>query len=211
MVATVAKVAINVVRSADDVTNRLPEILLAWFGNDAGLPGRSNRVRLRLRDNTWLMEPMGAVGRKEKGSSFGSVTPAKPSPQPSGSPSTKLPGTQASCSSLPSFSPRYTEERGHAGRAPVCGPFISANEFSWQSQNRTTQASKHGRLIRDHKEMGLHVHLLVRKTKKMASKPAPFIYCGEVDFESWVGEFADHGYLASSGAGPADTAGSVCA
>jgi hypothetical protein len=65
--------------------------------------------------------------------------------------------------------------------------FVSNVEFSWQSQNRTTQASKHGQMIRNHKELGLHVHLLVRKTKKTGSKPTPFTYCGEVDFQSWVG------------------------
>jgi hypothetical protein len=66
--------------------------------------------------------------------------------------------------------------------------FISDVEFSWQSQNRTTQMSKHGQMIRNHKEMGLHVHLLVRRTKKTGSKPTPFTYCGEVDFQSWVGD-----------------------
>jgi hypothetical protein len=43
-------------------------------------------------------------------------------------------------------------------------------------------------IIRDHIALGLHVHLLVRKTKKIGSKPTPFTYCGEVDFEGWTGE-----------------------
>ncbi|WP_431028977.1 DUF3427 domain-containing protein [Rhizobium herbae] len=60
--------------------------------------------------------------------------------------------------------------------------FISATEFSWQSQNRTKQQFKHGEMIRDHQALGLHIHLLVRKTKKIGPRPAPFIYCGEVDF-----------------------------
>lgn len=66
--------------------------------------------------------------------------------------------------------------------------FTSATEFSWQSQNRTKQQSKHGEMIRDHQALGLHIHLLVRKTKKIGPKPAPFIYCGEVDLETWTGE-----------------------
>lgn len=66
--------------------------------------------------------------------------------------------------------------------------FTSATEFSWQSQNRTKQQSKHGEMIRDHQALGLHIHLLVRKTKKIGPKPAPFIYCGEVDLEIWTGE-----------------------
>ncbi|HBN74462.1 MAG TPA: hypothetical protein DD473_01310, partial [Planctomycetaceae bacterium] len=32
------------------------------------------------------------------------------------------------------------------------------------------------------------VHLFIRKRKVLDGKAAPFIYCGEVDFESWEGE-----------------------
>jgi hypothetical protein len=67
MVATVAKIAINVVRSASDDMNRLPEILRGWFGDGAGLPGRGDRVRIRLRAGGWTMEPMGAVGQAGEG------------------------------------------------------------------------------------------------------------------------------------------------
>jgi len=66
--------------------------------------------------------------------------------------------------------------------------FVSDREFAWQSQNRTTQASKHGQLLRNHQARGQRVHLFVRPTKKMDSKPTPFIYCGQVDFLSWEGE-----------------------
>src|SRR5262249_48527537 len=65
--------------------------------------------------------------------------------------------------------------------------FLSDREFNWQSQNRTTQDSKHGQVIRDHGAMGLHVHLLVRPTKRVGQIVAPFTYCGEVDFVSWEG------------------------
>ena len=33
--------------------------------------------------------------------------------------------------------------------------FLSDQEFNWQSQNRTNQASRHGQMIHDHKAMGL--------------------------------------------------------
>lgn len=63
--------------------------------------------------------------------------------------------------------------------------FLSDGEFSWQSQNATTRDSKRGRMIGDHQALGIHVHLLVRPTKKTGSKPTPFVYCGEVDFVDW--------------------------
>jgi hypothetical protein len=66
--------------------------------------------------------------------------------------------------------------------------FVSDCEFAWQSQRRTTQASKHGQLLRNHSERGHRVHLFVRPTKKTGSKPTPFVYCGQVEFISWEGE-----------------------
>ena len=43
MEATVAKIAVNVVRNPETLANELPNILRAWFGDQVGLPGRSNR------------------------------------------------------------------------------------------------------------------------------------------------------------------------
>jgi hypothetical protein len=65
--------------------------------------------------------------------------------------------------------------------------FLAADRFQWQSQNRTKQESKHGRLIRDHAASGDQVHLFVRKRKVLDGKGAPFVYCGQVEFESWEG------------------------
>jgi superfamily II DNA or RNA helicase len=66
--------------------------------------------------------------------------------------------------------------------------FLSPDRFQWKSQNRTTQASKRGQLLRNHESKGLKVHLFVRRSKKIRTKSAPFYYCGEVTFESWQGE-----------------------
>ena len=66
--------------------------------------------------------------------------------------------------------------------------FLSPSEFHWQSQNRTTQKGKHGQQIRGHKTLGLLVHLFVRKRAKRGQKAAPFVYCGELEFERWEGE-----------------------
>jgi hypothetical protein len=66
--------------------------------------------------------------------------------------------------------------------------FVSDKEFAWQSQRRTTRASKHGQILINHNALGKRVHLFVRPTKKTGSKPTHFVYCGEVDFVSWEGD-----------------------
>lgn len=67
--------------------------------------------------------------------------------------------------------------------------FLSPDEFEWQSQNRTTQKSTHGHLIKNHNEQGVAIHLFVRaKAKTLAGKGESFLYCGLVDFLSWSGE-----------------------
>jgi hypothetical protein len=74
------------------------------------------------------------------------------------------------------------EEKGGNPEYRYINQFASDREFNWQSQKRTTQESRSGQMIRDHKGMGLGVHLLVRPGRR-----GPFIYCGEVDFHSWEG------------------------
>lgn len=65
--------------------------------------------------------------------------------------------------------------------------FIDSATFQWQSQNRTTMASRHGQIIRG--SLPQHrVHLFVRPSKLRGTSGAPFIYCGIVAFESWEGE-----------------------
>jgi hypothetical protein len=58
MEAVVAKIAVNVVRAPGHSENELPNILRSWFGNEAGFPGRGNRVRFRRDGNTIVMEPL---------------------------------------------------------------------------------------------------------------------------------------------------------
>lgn len=64
--------------------------------------------------------------------------------------------------------------------------FLSPIRLRWHSQNRTTTASRAGRIISG-TEAGYEVHLFVRSTKKRGQVAAPFVYCGEVEFVSWEG------------------------
>jgi hypothetical protein len=65
--------------------------------------------------------------------------------------------------------------------------FLSPDRFRWQSQNRTTQASKHGQMLQHHNERHITVHLFARRSKKIHGRAAPFYYCGPVTFEKWQG------------------------
>jgi hypothetical protein len=37
-------------------------------------------------------------------------------------------------------------------------------------------------------DLGISVHLFVRKTSKVDGRAAPFLYCGECEFLSWEGD-----------------------
>jgi superfamily II DNA or RNA helicase/HKD family nuclease len=186
MEAIVAKIAVNVVHAPGTSTNELPAILRAWFGDDAGLHGRSDRVRFRRNANSIVMEP------------FGLKSTSGPRPwerylRETIPPAFGLTFNPANWNSGFVTSPQHlfllvtlTKDDMNPDHQ-YSDHFLSDHEFNWQSQNRTTQKSKHGQIIHDHGARGIHVHLFVRPTKKTGQKPTPFTYCGEVDFVSWEG------------------------
>ena len=66
---------------------------------------------------------------------------------------------------------------------------MSPSTFQWQSQNQTARDGKAGESIRDHRKLGIDVHLFVRaKGKTAEGRGAPFYYLGGVDFVSWKGD-----------------------
>lgn len=66
--------------------------------------------------------------------------------------------------------------------------FISGEVFEWQSQNQTAQRGKVGQKISRHRELGVAIHLFVRKEGKERGRTMPFYYCGLLDFLEWEGE-----------------------
>ncbi|MET4315941.1 DEAD/DEAH box helicase family protein [Bradyrhizobium sp. RT4b] len=57
MQVLVTKIAVNVLRESGATTNELASILRRWFGEDAGLPSRSDRVRFR-KGPPFILEPL---------------------------------------------------------------------------------------------------------------------------------------------------------
>jgi len=168
--------------------NLLPEMLRRWCGDDAGLPGRGERVKLKRSPTGFEMEALRTSASQAE---------------------LQIWGRYARDAIAPAFGLTFSQAIWNAGFV-VQDPevfllvtlakedmntehryvdhFESDREFAWQSQNRTTRASKHGQILSNHVSRGKRVHLFVRPTKKTGSKPTPFIYCGEVDFVSWEGE-----------------------
>jgi superfamily II DNA or RNA helicase/HKD family nuclease len=185
--ARFAKVAVNVVSRPDSDENELPAILRGWFGPDAGLPGTNYLVACEPVGDGYRIEP--ANGPRER----------------------KLePWATYSREQIPSFfGTRFSEALWNVGFIPLEtnlillvtlekgsmhggfkyeDRFLSPERFQWQSQNRTSQSSKHGLAIRNHVARGINVHLFVRDQKRIGAAAAPFMYCGPVTFESWQGE-----------------------
>ncbi|MER9450163.1 DUF3427 domain-containing protein [Mesorhizobium sp. M0254] len=184
--AIVAKIAINVIRDPGSGSNKLSEILQGWFGPEVGLPGRSDRVRLRRRDATFVMEPMGVGSRTGDG-----LRKWERYMREAIGPAFGFTFDQATWNA--GFVPKPPHlfllvtltKDDMSSEHQYADHFLSDIEFSWQSQNATTRTSKRGRMIQEQQTGGLHVHLLVRPTKKTGSQPTPFLYCGEVDFIDW--------------------------
>ena len=65
---------------------------------------------------------------------------------------------------------------------------MSARIPSGHGLVQNTQASTLGQELRHHAARGTHVHLWVRKQAKARGKTMPFVYCGELEFQSWEGE-----------------------
>jgi len=65
--------------------------------------------------------------------------------------------------------------------------WIDAHHFHWQSQSAATPQSKRGQDIIDHQKRGIALHLFVRENKLESGKAAPFVYFGQVRYQSHSG------------------------
>ena len=60
--ANFVKIAVNVARRSGSEENILPEVLVRWFGSDAGKPGTRHRVMLHRDGTEWRLSLSGASG-----------------------------------------------------------------------------------------------------------------------------------------------------
>jgi hypothetical protein len=183
--ADFAKVALNVITRSEQGGNELPGVLVGWFGDEAGAPGTSHLVTFELKENAWHMRPAGLAGTRGQAALWGHYLRQDIPPL------FGLPFSQAIWNvgyvrrGDHVFLLVTLEKKGHVDRYQYEDRFLAPDLFQWQSQNRTRQDSPDGRLLQKHKEMGAQVHLFVRRRKKIANRPAPFVYCGPVEFVDW--------------------------
>lgn len=182
--ANVVKVAINIMRQSGSEINVLPELLRKWFGPDTGAPGTRHRILLRRTRDEWNLEPVGVATQE--------ATLWKAYQREEIAPLFGLSYSEAQ------WNQGFVRQDEHTflfvtlqspSQAGYKNHFLSPTTFQCESQNRTTQGSKHGRSICDHGNLGISVHLFVRERSKLpGGRGAPFTYCGPVEFVSWEGE-----------------------
>lgn len=185
--ANFVKVAVNVVTKPGSDSNVLPELLRSWFGPDAGKPGTSFRVGFNFTDKGWVMAPI-------ESSKPAGPQPWKPYMREA------IPGLFGLQFSTAIWNVGFVATPGHLFLLVTLDKgdlqddhqyqdhFVTPELFEWQSQNRTKRDSRHGRLIQQHQQEGVDVHLFVRRAKRVNGESAPFVYCGEVDFVSCKGD-----------------------
>jgi hypothetical protein len=186
--ANFVKIAVNVVRKAEAGPNVLPEILQSWFGTDAGRPGTAQRVAFDRADQGYVMRPLG-VERPTAGPVLCERYMRRDIPPLFGLEFNRSTWEQGWVVQESGIILMVTLDKGRMQESHrYADKFLGPNRFQWQSQNQTTQASKRGQMVQHHRERGIPIHLFVRRESMLGDRAAPFVYCGELEFERWEGE-----------------------
>jgi superfamily II DNA or RNA helicase/HKD family nuclease len=182
--ANFVKIAINVLQKGDADRNELPGVLRGWFGPDAGAPGTRHSVQLTDRGAHWELKPIGGM---DTSPTLWKAYSREQIPGLFGLTFDKAVWQQGFVRQKDKTFLLVTLDKASAAEEHKYeDKFMSPKLFAWQSQNRTDQKGGPGQSIKNHKALGIAVHLFVRqRSKKADSKASPFIYCGIVDFVSW--------------------------
>lgn len=183
--ANFVKIEINVMQPAGSEENVLPELMRDWFGPDAGQPGTNHHVMFRPLTDGWEMLP---VGQRRGLNPWRRVMREQ------------IPEMFGLSFSTGSWNQGYLMKDNHAFLLVNMDKqgmqeahqyedrFLTPTLFEWQSQNRMSRAQSNSQKLRDHNAHGTKVHLFVRAQRKIGSKAAPFLYCGDVAFVSWAND-----------------------
>ena len=188
-VVNFVKEFVNVVRTdRESEENVLADLVRGWFGPDAGRPGTRFEVAFEPTGDQLRMQPV-TLQEAESAAETWRHYMREDIPPLFGLTFNQAIWNQGFVADDGHVFLLVTLDKGGLNKDHRYEDhFLSSDRFQWQSQNRTKQEGKHGRLIRDHEKEGVSVHLFIRKRKVLDGKAAPFVYCGLVDFESWEGE-----------------------
>ena len=187
--ANFAKIAVNQLREPDGSSNVLAQVLRKWFGPDAGLPGTRFEVVFTPDNGGFLMEPRNLPPGATTEAHLWKAYSREQIPGLFGLSFSPMQWNQGFISTPKHMFLLVTLDKSDMAAAhQYRDRFVTATQFDWQSQNRTTQSSKHGQLIQNHAAKEVAVHLFVRKKAKIGQRAAPFVYCGQLEFVDWQGE-----------------------
>lgn len=186
-VAVFAKIAVNVVRKPETPANLLPDLLRGWFGEEAGQPGRAERVIFEFADNRYALKPLGL---EPHGPTLWNEYLRPDIPPLWGfefNPGSWNQGYVAVGAHV--FLLVSLDKKGLEAAHQYEERFVSPDVFRWSSPNAATRSGAIGQKLKSHQTAGVTVHLFVRATRKTPDgKGAPFTYCGEVEFIDWKGD-----------------------
>ncbi len=188
-VADFVEIALNVVRKPGGGPNQLSEILRGWFGSNAGLPGTAHRVVLEYEAGRYTLKPLRGADRN-RGLDLWQTYRRTNLPTLFGAEYSRAVWQTGFVRLAKATLLLVTlEKRDMAEEHRYEDRFLSPDELQWQSQNRTRRETPTGRSLRDHQDLGIDVHLFVRKQAKgRDGRATPFTYCGLIDFVRWEGD-----------------------
>lgn len=173
--ANFVKHFVNVVRRGDSADNILADILRGWFGPDAGQPGTRFEVVFEPGEGGYTMTPARTPDGGDRPELWRHYLREK------------IPPLFGFDFSTGVWNAGFVTRPGHVFLLVTLEKgslsalhryedrFESPDLLEWQSQNRTTQESSHARQIREHRSLGIDVHLFVRRHKTIDGKGAPFV------------------------------------
>ncbi len=188
--AEFAKIAVNVVHAPGSARNELPGLLRGWFGPDAGLPGTSFQVRFeRTADYGYQLVPLRHHTAPAHGLEKWRQYPREAIPALFGLSYNAPVWNQGFIFKnnrviLLVTLDKSTQVQQHQYEDHFEGP----DRFQWQSQNKQHRAGATEQKLARHVELGIPVHLFVRRTPKVDGRAASFLYCGECKFLRWEGD-----------------------
>jgi hypothetical protein len=185
--AKFVKIAVNVLTHGSSDTNVLPDLMHKWFGPNAGLSGTTFQVVFEQSPDGYLLSPLD--DRHERRLELWQRYLRAEVPRFFGF---ELSGFEAQSGVVtrPGLILLFVtlDKTDKPEEHRYEDAFLSPARFRWQSQNRTTRASRMGQSLKNHRAEGTHVHLFVRQSAKVGGKTQPFTYCGELEFRGWEGD-----------------------